>query len=135
MHTERLYYEDVYLREFTAHVVARRLVDGRFCVAPDRSAFYPTGGGQPHDLGTLGGVPVIDVVSEDDAVWIVLAHELGRDEGAEVQGLLDWPRRSGPHATAHRAAHPIRGGYPGAIGGYRGVSPGCRGQHHRRGPQ
>ena len=55
MATELLYLRDAYLREFTATVVDRR--DG--AVALDRTAFYPTGGGQPHDTGRLGGLAVI----------------------------------------------------------------------------
>ena len=55
--TDSLYLRDAYLRAFSAKVVAVR--DG--AVALDRSAFYPTGGGQPHDTGVIGGVSVTDV--------------------------------------------------------------------------
>src|SRR5437763_16126947 len=64
--TERLYYTDPYLRDFHAHVVDRS-DDGR-TVYLDRTAFYPTSGGQPYDLGTLGGVAVTEVVDEADRV-------------------------------------------------------------------
>ena len=63
MATELLYLRDAYLREFTATVTD---VDGQR-VALDRTAFYPTGGGQPHDTGTLAGATVTDVRKEGDA--------------------------------------------------------------------
>ncbi|MBL8958565.1 MAG: alanyl-tRNA editing protein [Gemmatimonadetes bacterium] len=86
--TERLYYTDAYCSTFTARVVDRA-EDGRR-VWLDRSAFYPTSGGQPHDLGTLEGVPVVDVVDEDERV----AHLLERPLAATtVTGTVDWARR------------------------------------------
>jgi len=64
LHTERLYYEDAYLREFTAQVTGRQTRGGQTAVALDRTAFYATGGGQPNDTGVLGDVPVVDVLAE-----------------------------------------------------------------------
>jgi alanyl-tRNA synthetase len=86
--TERLYYTDAYLRQFRATVVGRA-DDGR-TVYLDRSAFYPTSGGQPNDVGRLGGVEVLDVVDEDERVAHRLAAPL---EVAEVEGAIDWARR------------------------------------------
>ena len=64
--TDRLYYNDPYLQAFDALVL--RLADrgGRSAVTLDRTAFYPTSGGQPFDTGTLGPFRVVDVVDEDD---------------------------------------------------------------------
>ena len=62
--TERLYYTDPYLREFDAAIVERTAHDGRPAVVLDRTAFYPTSGGQPYDTGSLGGVRVVDVVEQ-----------------------------------------------------------------------
>ncbi len=110
MQTERLYYQDPYLREFTARVIAQRTISGRGAVALDRTAFYPTGGGQPNDTGTLNGVPVVDVVAEDGLVWHVLASDVpGTSEsawhvGAELAGALDWPRRF-DHMQQHTGQH------------------------------
>jgi alanyl-tRNA synthetase len=87
--TNRLYYTDTYLRTFDATIV-ERAGDGRRLYL-DRSAFYPTSGGQPHDLGTLGGVDVIDVVDEDERVAHVLAAPYTGPDS--VHGAIDWPRR------------------------------------------
>ena len=51
--THRLFYTDPHQREFSAHVIARREIVGQPALALDRTAFYPTGGGQPHDTGSL----------------------------------------------------------------------------------
>ena len=90
--SERLYYEDAYLTRFSARVVARTEWEGRPAVVLDHTSFYPTGGGQPHDVGTLQGVAVQDVVEgeDDGAVIHVLASPLDIDE---VQGQVDWDRR------------------------------------------
>ena len=89
MPTERLYYTDAYCTRFTATVVDA--TDGGTRVYLDRSAFYPTSGGQPFDLGTLGGVAVRDVVDEDDRVAHLLAAPLA--PGTAVEGEVDWARR------------------------------------------
>ncbi len=111
--TERLYYADPYLQTFAAQVVERLRWKGHPAVVLDRSAFYPTGGGQPHDVGQLNGVRVVDVVERetDGAVLHVLAESLtahggegntdasevakvapGRG-GVRVEGQIDWERR------------------------------------------
>jgi alanyl-tRNA synthetase len=105
--TERLYYQDPYLREFTAHVIACRELDGKPAVALDRTAFYPTAGGQPNDTGTLNGVPVVDVVAEDGLIWHVLESSKADCQFApqdEVSGALDWPRRF-DHMQQHTGQH------------------------------
>jgi misacylated tRNA(Ala) deacylase len=103
MATELLYLRDAYLQEFDATVVA---VDGSR-VALDRTAFYPTGGGQPHDTGTLEGLAVVSVRKDGDVVW----HELDRDPptvGATVHGAIDWERRHRLMRT-HSAMHVLCG--------------------------
>ena len=75
MATDLLYLRDAYLRTFTARVTEAR--DG--AVALDRTAFYPTGGGQPHDTGTLAGLSVVEVrKGEGETVWHTLGGEIGR---------------------------------------------------------
>lgn len=87
--TERLYYTDSYRREFAAAVIATG-EDGRVAYL-DRTAFYPTSGGQPHDLGSLGTEAVVDVIDEDDGR---IAHRLAAPIPlGPVQGTINWPRR------------------------------------------
>jgi misacylated tRNA(Ala) deacylase len=104
MATDLLYLRDAYLREFEASVVA---IDDRR-VALDRTAFYATGGGQPHDTGTLAGLEVVDVRKEGDLVWHTLGDgELPR-EGDSLRGEVDWERRHALMRT-HTALHILCG--------------------------
>ena len=90
--TERLYFDDSYLCEWNARIVERTLLEQKAAVILDRSAFYPTGGGQPHDRGEIAGCSVVDVCArEDGAVLHVLAHAAPLAD--EVACALDWPRR------------------------------------------
>ncbi|HEX5267288.1 MAG TPA: alanyl-tRNA editing protein [Acidimicrobiales bacterium] len=104
--TELLYLDDSYLRTFTAEVVAAQ--DG--AVALDRTAFYPTGGGQPHDTGTLGDCRVVGVShgpDHDGLVWHTLDGE-GLAVGSAVEGEIDWDRRHRLMRT-HTALHVLCG--------------------------
>jgi alanyl-tRNA synthetase len=94
--TERLYDQDPYLKEFTAKVV-RKTDRG---VILDRTAFFPTGGGQPCDFGTLNGHDVTDVVDEGEAVLHVVAGDVEGD----VRGAIDWERRR-DHMQQHHGQH------------------------------
>jgi alanyl-tRNA synthetase len=101
--TRRLYYDDPYTTEFTARVVERAVVDGRLAVALDQTYFYPTGGGQPHDTGRLGGAPVLEVLTRDSDH--VVLHVLdGEVAGDEVVGEVYWPRRL-DHMQHHTGQH------------------------------
>jgi len=103
--TERLYHNDAYLTHFTAQVRQRLTYQGRPAVVLDRTAFYPTSGGQPFDTGTLGGASVVDVVvrETDDAVLHVLDAHLDQVM-TEVQGEIDWARRF-DHMQHHTGQH------------------------------
>jgi misacylated tRNA(Ala) deacylase len=101
--TELLYLRDAYRRRFDATIVAVR--DDR--VALDRTAFYPTGGGQPHDTGTLDDSRVVDVRKEGDLVWHRLDGSVS-GEGEPVQGEIDWDRRHALMRT-HTALHVLCG--------------------------
>ena len=99
--TNRLYYHDAYRTTFAATVVARS-DDGKR-VYLNETAFYPTSGGQPHDLGRLGGAAVIDVIDEGDRI----AHMLGDaiPDGVErVTGEIEWARRY-DHMQQHTGQH------------------------------
>ena len=99
--TTRLYYTDAYLTEFDARV-AELTDDGRR-VYLDRTAFYPTSGGQPHDLGTLAGVAVTDVVDEGERIAHVLAAPLA-STAEPVAGVVNWERRF-DHMQQHTGQH------------------------------
>ncbi len=103
MPTQLLYLRDAYTRTLTATVTA---LDGAR-VALDRTIFYPTGGGQPHDTGVLAGSRVIEVRKEGDDVWHTLAGDLP-GVGAEVTGEIEWPRRHALMRT-HTALHVLCG--------------------------
>lgn len=101
--TVKLYYEDPYLTEFEARVARRLEVDGRPAVALDRTAFYPTGGGQPHDTGWLNDVPVLDVQLDEGTGEV--AHVLaGPLQDELVMGRLNWERRY-DHMQQHTGQH------------------------------
>jgi misacylated tRNA(Ala) deacylase len=103
MATELLYLRDAELRAFTATVVDAS-DDG---VVLDRTAFYVTGGGQPHDTGRLGDAAVVDVVKRDGEVWHVLEGSVP-PVGAAVEGTIDWDRRHALMRT-HTALHVLCG--------------------------
>lgn len=100
--TARLYYDDAQLLDFRATVTGLR-DDGRV-VLLDRTAFYPTSGGQPFDRGVLGGVAVVDVVDEDAVIAHHLAEPLNEPLGAEVRGQVDGERRF-DHMQQHTGQH------------------------------
>ncbi len=101
--TELLYLRDAYLTDFEAAVTA---VDGQR-VALDRTTFYPTGGGQPHDVGTLAGSEVKEVRKEGAEVWHTLDGAVPA-AGDVVQGSVDWERRHRLMRT-HTAMHVLCG--------------------------
>ncbi len=103
--TERLYYTDAYLNTFIAQVVERLDWEGQPAVILDRTAFYPTSGGQPADHGTLDGIPVVDVlVRETDAAMIHILSRPLPDDQNEVHGEIDWQRRF-DHMQQHTGQH------------------------------
>lgn len=105
----RLYYEDPYLRTFSARVTATATLNQRPAVTLDQSAFYPEGGGQPPDHGTLNNVRVCDVQMRNGDIWHVLELApgvAGPEVGDEVAGRLDWARRF-DHMQQHLGQHLI----------------------------
>ena len=98
--TERLYYTDCYVSEFRARVVDAS--PERTTVFLDRTAFYPTSGGQPFDLGTLNGVAVVEVAESEDGR---IAHRLAAPLAeAEAEGRVDFARRF-DHMQQHTGQH------------------------------
>jgi len=98
--TNRLYYSDAYRTEFSAIVVGAS--EDRTKVYLSETAFYPTSGGQPHDLGRLGGVDIADVIDEGDRIAHVVVAPL--PESAAIQGVVDWTRRY-DHMQQHTGQH------------------------------
>jgi alanyl-tRNA synthetase len=105
MATRRLYYDDSFEREFSAQIVscdaALRGSNPAWEVVLDSTAFYPTSGGQPHDLGRLDEACVLDVRDEDEEIVHVIDRPLER--GA-VHGCIDWTRRFA-HMQQHSGQH------------------------------
>lgn len=106
--TEALYLRDAQMRSFSGRVVAVA-DDQALAVALDRTAFYPTGGGQPHDVGMLGAYKVLDVGNQDGRIW----HHLDGPRpapcvGDTLDGVIDWTRRHGLMRT-HSALHVLCG--------------------------
>jgi alanyl-tRNA synthetase len=102
--TERLYLTDPYLTNFTARVVSSAERDGKPAALLDRSAFYPEGGGQPADRGTLGAARVVDVQESAGDVIHLLDRPLAA--GTDVEGRVDWDRRL-DHMQQHHGQHPL----------------------------
>jgi alanyl-tRNA synthetase len=97
--TQRLYYQDSYLRQFAAQAV--ECAGGGSTVYLDRTAFYPTSGGQPFDLGTIAGVALREVVDEGDRIAHLLAAPLA---AGPVECVIDWDRRF-DHMQQHTGQH------------------------------
>ena len=86
----RLYYDDSYLTKFQANLVEQFRKGDHFAVVLDQTAFYPTSGGQMHDLGTLNDQPVLEVLEEGDMVLHLMEIPLKENK---ITGKIDWHRR------------------------------------------
>ncbi|HXQ69603.1 MAG TPA: DHHA1 domain-containing protein [Pyrinomonadaceae bacterium] len=103
--TERLYYNDSHLIEFEARVVdVTERVSGWTAVVLDRTAFYPTGGGQPSDTGTLNGSRVVECVDDGERGVLHVIQGLAPARDAIVSGRIDWLRRL-DHMQQHTGQH------------------------------
>jgi alanyl-tRNA synthetase len=104
--TQRLYYTNSYQKEFDAIVLAVQKRGEKLAICLDCSAFYPTSGGQPNDLGWLDGCPVVDVVAESGVIWHVIDNqeENAFTPGQTIHGFIDWPRRY-DHMQQHSGQH------------------------------
>jgi alanyl-tRNA synthetase len=107
MKTERLYYNDPYLLEFDANIVEMKAVGSKLGIVLDKTAFYPTSGGQLYDLGTINDVPLVDCFEEEETGQVV--HVVAsQPAGQTVHGRVDLDRRldhmqqhSGQHVLSH----------------------------------
>ncbi|MEG1683524.1 MAG: alanine--tRNA ligase-related protein [Oscillospiraceae bacterium] len=106
METKKLYYEDAFLREFTATVVDCQPTQDGYAIVLDETAFYPEGGGQPADHGTINGVTVTDVHEKDG---VIVHNSVDKvQNGAKVTGVIDWERRF-DHMQQHSGEHIVSG--------------------------
>jgi alanyl-tRNA synthetase len=103
--TERLYYEDSHLIEFEARVIdVTERVSGWTAIILNRTAFYPTGGGQPSDTGTLDGLRVVECIDDGDQGVLHVVQGVAPARDAIVRGRVDWPRRL-DHMQQHTGQH------------------------------
>src|ERR1041385_344768 len=103
--TERLYYTDSRLLEFDARVIdLDERDDGAIAVVLDRTAFYPTGGGQPNDTGTLGDARVVDCIDDEEDGVLHVIQGPTPEIGDAIHGKIDWLRRL-DHLQQHTGQH------------------------------
>ncbi|PHC91834.1 alanyl-tRNA editing protein [Bacillus wiedmannii] len=99
---QKLYYTDAYKKDFTTKVIKQDYdKNGNLYVVLNETAFYPTGGGQPHDTGTLNGIAVLDVEEVNDEIRHFITEQLHTEE---VEGKINWERRF-DHMQQHAAQH------------------------------
>jgi alanyl-tRNA synthetase len=112
--TERLYYTDPYCASFQATVMLTLTHEGRPAIILDRTAFYPTSGGQPHDEGTVNAARVLDVIDlEDGSVVHVLDSEVAAN--TTVTGEINWTRRF-DHMQQHTGQHVLSAAFDHLFG-------------------
>ncbi|MBR4196554.1 MAG: hypothetical protein IKQ95_07590 [Synergistaceae bacterium] len=103
--TAKLFYDDPYAREFDAQLLSQSEHDGKFHIILDRTLFYPGGGGQPCDTGTIDGAEVIEVIEHGDDIIHITDSPA---EGKTVHGVLNWERRF-EHMQQHLGEHLFAG--------------------------
>jgi len=111
--TEKLFYNDPFLKEFTASVLTCEEIKGGWAITLDRTAFYPEGGGQSADQGILGGVHVIDTRDKEGVVTHICDGPL--TVGETVTGTIDWTRRF-DFMQQHSGEHIVSGIICGRFG-------------------
>lgn len=105
---EKIYYDNQYLKEFTAEIIEVKEIDGKFHVILDKTAFFPGGGGQHCDLGIIDDHKIIDVYEKDDVVYHVLEKKPIKIH--KVKCVIDWNRRTdGMHQ--HLGQHVLSGAF------------------------
>lgn len=106
MEVKKLYYADSHLKKFTATVTGCEETKGGWNITLDATAFYPTGGGQNCDLGTLGNANVLDVKEQGEQILHLCDCPL--EVGSTVKGAIDWERRF-DHMQQHSGEHMVMG--------------------------
>jgi alanyl-tRNA synthetase len=111
--TERLYYTDPYLCEFDATLIETVSHEGRTALILDRTAFYPTSGGQPADAGAFRDVRVLDVVDAEDGRILHIVDRAPSTTG--MHGTIDWTRRF-DHMQQHTGQHVLSAAFDRLLG-------------------
>ena len=102
---KKLYYEDQYIKKFTANIVELKEIDNKFHIVLNKTAFFPGGGGQFCDLGKIDGKGVLEVYEKDKKIYHVLNDKPSENT---VECIIDWDRREdGMHQ--HFAQHVLSG--------------------------
>ena len=110
MKTHRIYYDDAYVKEFDARImhcevlppdVNSGITAQVWGLVLDRTAFYPTSGGQPNDLGKIGDANVLDVRDDGDEIIHIVDR---KPSSPDVLGCINWPRRF-DHMQQHSGQH------------------------------
>ncbi|MEH6993996.1 DHHA1 domain-containing protein [Neobacillus drentensis] len=100
----KLFYQDPYIKSFTAKVVTQgKEKNGNYYIVLNQTAFYPTGGGQPHDMGTIENIKVLNVEETEGEVRHYLESRV-HDVNSPVYGVIDWERRF-DHMQQHAGQH------------------------------
>jgi len=119
MRTRKLYYENPYVQKFEAKIVKISKKNDKITIILDKTAFYPEGGGQPHDTGVIEGrngiAHVYRVLEENGEILHFVSIEGKFEEGEEVIGRVDWERRI-EHMRHHTAAHIVWGAIKRVLG-------------------
>ncbi|MCJ8009285.1 alanine--tRNA ligase-related protein [Lederbergia wuyishanensis] len=111
---DRLYYQDAYIKTFTSRVVKESQdSDGNWYVVLENTAFYPTGGGQPHDTGTINGFEVLNVEEVDGEIRHTVAEKVNSTD--DIEGLIDWSRRF-DHMQQHTGQHVLTAAFVDLFG-------------------
>jgi len=105
---EKLYYDNQYLKEFTAEIVDIKEIENTFHVILDKTAFFPGGGGQCCDLGNLGDQKIIDVYETDGIIYHVVEKKPIKIH--KVKCEIDWDRRS-DYMHQHLGQHVLSGAF------------------------
>ncbi len=107
---QKLYYTDAYKKDFTTKIIKQDYdKDGHLYVVLNETAFYPTGGGQPYDTGTLNDIDVINVEEIDGEIRHFIVEQLHTEE---VEGKINWERRF-DHMQQHAAQHILSASFLG----------------------
>lgn len=103
---EKIYYEDNYIKEFTAEVLSIEEKEGKYHIILDKTAFFPGGGGQPCDTGKIEGILIEDVYEKDEKIYHVASRNIIKKHRVKCE--IDWENRF-DYMQQHLAQHLLSG--------------------------